>query len=98
MDDGADNGRSSSPDIGGREAGTGHNTVLYTMEFPHKRRRLREREAAAPDMDTGAEATRRASSSSSIDVDVYPEYNVYHDARKRTDVRRRLGRGDAPEN
>ena len=57
------------------------------------------REAAAPEaMDTGAEATRRASSSSSIDVDVYPEYNVDHDARKRTDVRRRLGRGDAPEN
>ena len=50
VDDGADNGRSSSPDIGGREAGSGHNSDYYTMEFPHKRRRLRERETAAPEI------------------------------------------------
>jgi hypothetical protein len=97
VDDGADNGRSSSPDIGGREAGTGHNTVLYTMESPHKRRRLRERAAAAPEaMDTGVEATWRASSSC-IDADVVSECNVDHGARTRTEARRRLGRGDAPE-
>jgi hypothetical protein len=48
-------------------------------------------------MDTGAEATRRANSSCRIDVDVISECNVDHDARKRTDARRRLGRGDAPE-
>jgi hypothetical protein len=32
VDNGADNGRSSSPDIGGRKAGTGHNTTYYTAE------------------------------------------------------------------
>jgi hypothetical protein len=48
-------------------------------------------------MDTGAEATWRASSCCCIDVDVISECNVDHDARKRTDVRRRLGRGDGPE-
>jgi hypothetical protein len=99
VDDGADYGRSSSPDIGGREAGTGHNTVHYTMEYPHKRRRLREREAAAPEaMDTGAEAAAWiASSSCRIDVDVVSECNVDHDARTRTDARRHLGQGDASE-
>jgi len=98
VDDGADNGRSSSPDIGGREAGSGHNSDYYTMEFPHKRRRLRERETAAPEAtDTGAETTSRASSSCSIDVDVFSECNIDHDAQIRTGTRRRLGRGDAPE-
>ena len=68
------------------------------MEYPHKRRRLREREAAAPEaMDTGAEATRRASSSCRIDVDVVSECNVDHDARIRTDAWRHLGQGDASE-
>ena len=100
MDDGADNGRSSSPDIGGWEAGTGHNTVHYTMEYPHKRRRIRERESAAPDAeDTGMPeaATRRASSSCRIDADVVSEFNVDHEARTRTDAWRHLGQGDASE-
>ena len=99
MDDGADYGRSSSPDIGGWDAGTGHNTAHYTMEYPHKRRRLREREAAAPDaMDPGAEAaTRIAISSCCIDGDVVSECNVDHDARIRTDAWRHLGQGDASE-
>ncbi len=69
------------------------------MEYPHKRRRLREQEAAAPDaMDPGAEAaTRIAISSCCIDGDVVSECNVDHDARIRTDAWRHLGRGDASE-
>ncbi len=70
VDDGADNGRSSSPDIGGREDGTGHNTVHYTAEYPHKQRRLRGRDVAAPDAvyagKMGA-AARLASSCCSTD-------------------------------
>ena len=100
VDDGADNGRSSSPDIGGWEAGTGHNTVHYTMEYPHKRRRLRTRDAAAPEaVDTGMTeaAIRIASSSCCIDGDVVSECNVNHSARIRTDARRHLGQGDASE-
>jgi hypothetical protein len=49
VDDGEDNGRSCTPDIGERIVGTGHNTVHYIAEQPHKRLRLQARDVTAPD-------------------------------------------------
>jgi hypothetical protein len=96
VDDGDDNGRSSSPDFGGQEAGTGH----YTAEYPHKRRRLRRHPLAAPDeVDAGKTeaAAWIASSSCCIDGDVVSDCHVSHAALIRTDVRSNTGQGDAYE-
>jgi hypothetical protein len=88
VDDGADNGRSSSLDIGGREPGTGHNTVHHILEQPYRRRRLRGWDVVAPeavDADKLEEAARIDSCCCTTD-DVVSDCNISHVASTRTNA------------
>ena len=55
VDDGVDNGRSSTTDISEWEAGTEQLTVQDTLARSHKTRRLRYRDVTAPDAEEVAE-------------------------------------------
>jgi hypothetical protein len=96
VDDGVDNGRSSSSVIGG-DADTEYNSVHYTAEHPHKRRRLRVRDVTAPDAEDAdkEEAAARIDSNCCIDDDVMSASNVVHATRTRTGAKRTLGQGAA---
>ena len=98
VDDGVDNGRSSTPVIGEWEAGTDQRTAQDTTEQTYKRRRLRDRDVTAPDAEEADEAApaARIDSSCCIHDDVISDSNTSHVARARTDGRRTLGQGDAP--
>ena len=55
MDDGVDNGRSSTTDIGEWEAGIDQRIVQDTTEQTYKRRRFRDRDVTAPDAEEADE-------------------------------------------
>jgi hypothetical protein len=94
VDDGVDYGRSSTTDIGEREAGSEQRTVHDTTERTHKRRRLRDRDVTAPDAQEAA--VTRIDSSRCIHDDVISDSNSRHVARTRNDGRSTPEQGDAP--
>ena len=98
MNDGVDNGRSSTTDIGEWEAGTDQRIVQDTTEQTYKRRWLRDRDLMDPDAEEADEegAAARIDSSRCIHDDVISDGNTSHAARTRADGRRTLGQGDAP--
>ena len=98
MDDGVDNGRSSTPVIGEWEAGTDQRMVQDTTEQTYKRRRLRDRDVTAPDAEEADEEgpAARIDSSRCIHDDVISDGTTSHVARTRTAGRRTPGQGDAP--
>jgi hypothetical protein len=95
VDDGVDNGRSSSSVIGG-DADTEYR-VHYIAEHPHKRRRLRVRDVTAQDAEDAdkEEAAARIDSNCCTDDNVMSASNVVHATRPRTGAKRTLGQGAA---
>ena len=98
MDDGDDNGKSSTPVIGEGEVGTDQRMVQDTTEQTYKRRRLRDRDVTAPDAEEADEegAAARIDSSRCFHDDVISDGDTSHAARTQTDGRRTLGQSDVP--
>ena len=93
MDDGVDNGRSSTTDIREWEAGTEQSTVQDTTARTQQARRLRDRDVTAPDAEEAD--TARIDSSRCIYDDVISDSSK-RVACTRTDGERTLEQGDAP--
>ena len=93
VDDGVDNGRSSTTDIREWEAGTEQSMVQDTTAMAHKTRRLRDRDVTAPDAEEADIA--RIDSSRCIYDDVISD-SSRRVACTRTDGERTPEQGDAP--